>query len=124
MLILKDEKNCDDYIEKMMAWFKCNKVFQAISEARPFDANGELNITDEFKFREKCNQPDKDALAIADKEKAAKAAAKAEAEAAAKIEAENAESNIETVTAEDVATEAPAEVKKGRGRPAGSTNKA
>ncbi len=117
-MALTEEAQGQAYLDQFAAWFNSSKVFQNISDARPFNDKGELNITDKFDYETSSSIKEKLNKIVGAKSAPATAPAKA-AEVVEEVVAEEV-----AVTEEETATEtAPVEVKKGRGRPAGSSKK-
>lgn len=130
-MVMKEEKYCKEYVEQIAAWFNNVKIFQALSEAKPFNANHELNITDKFDYQTSANimKAINKAAVLKAKDKAEEAAKNAQEVLVAKEYAVASTEGFETVNEEvvsDSTDPAPVETpvvaeKRGRGRPAGTT---
>ncbi|MBR5900537.1 MAG: hypothetical protein IKZ38_03990 [Clostridia bacterium] len=112
-MVMTEENNCKAYIEQFASWFKNTNIFQALSEARPLNADNELNISDKFDYES--SDAIRRAVNNADTSKMTEVQAIEVANEEAKIE-EVAATEDQPETTEGVEEQAK---KRGRGRPAG-----
>ena len=118
-MVLREEKNCKSYIEQFASWLDSTKVFQNISDAKPLNDDGTLNISDKFEYEKVEN-----IVTIINKMTGVKSTAFGHAQETAPQTAPAEEVAVtEDVVEEVVEGEEVKEVKKGRGRPVGSTKK-
>ena len=126
-MVAKDDKYCAEYVKQIAAWFDNVKIFQALSEERPYNNVGELNISLQFDLKTSSV-----IQAASNKAKIIKEKIKAEEIKKDSVQTiEQQEKTAEETVGEEIVTEenieqesetADAEPKKrGRGRPAGST---
>lgn len=116
-MIIEDENYCDEYINKMLAWFANNDAFKAMSEAVPFTATGDLNMNEVFDYSNDsgCLASSAAAAAKANRTKI-KATAKVEAVQPEVVEAPTQEEVVEAPIVEEQSVEEQ-QTKKGPGRP-------
>lgn len=118
-MVLSDLPGCKAYVDQFASWFNSSKVFQDISDAKPLNEDGTLNISDKFNYEDAQN-----VMAIINKMAPEKAPAPvAVAEVATPVATEET-APVEEVAATEDAGEGTQEVeeptqeqKKGRGRP-------
>lgn len=120
-MVMKEEKYCREYVEQIASWFNSIGVFQALSEAKPFNELNELNISDKFEYTssEVINRAINKAMIAKKQDKVEDVSL--ETLATQEI-AEKPAIEVETTPAVEELTQEP--IVKKRGRPAGSTSKA
>lgn len=113
-MVLREEKNCLSYVEQFASWLNSSKVFQNISDAKPLNEDGTLNISDKFNY-----QDNEGIVTIINKMIGNKPSEKVVEVPAKKEITEEVESQVAVTedNAEKEEESAAQEVKKGRGRP-------
>ena len=118
-MVLSDPAGSKSYVDQFASWFNSSKVFQDISDAKPLNEDGTLNISDKFNYEDAQN-----VMAIINKMAPEKSPAPvATAEVATPVATEETAPVEEVAATEDSGEETQEgeesvqEPKKGRGRP-------
>ncbi len=123
-MVLKEEQYCKEYIDQFATWFENVNIFQALSEAKPFNELQELNLTAKFvaEDSEVVNKAINKAKLVKEKDKENEIASVVEV---SNIETEETAEVVETADSAAAVEEGETTVaepkKNGRGRPKGST---
>ncbi|MBE5744050.1 MAG: hypothetical protein E7358_04980 [Clostridiales bacterium] len=123
-MVMKEEKYCKEYVEQIASWFNNIGVFQALSEAKPFNELNELNISDKFDYTSSdvINRAINKATTAKKQDKVEAVEESSSAPAVIEEVAEETPTEEETVPAVEEPAEPVVESSK-RGRKPGSKNK-